>query len=74
MRNCYWLGNYSSDFDDPRNWKDGAVPQDGDSVHVMTANPMGLPRRSLVLGNLSIECDGAHVGLAPTPSVMYTLA
>ena len=65
-RTCHWTGEYSADFDDARNWQDGDVPTDGDSIVVATARPMvvGLETEPVTITRMDILHPNARIGLA----------
>ena len=68
-RTCHWTGLYSADFDDPRNWQDGDVPTDGDSVVVATARPMAPSDRAVTISRMDILHPNAMIGLSASTTL-----
>lgn len=52
---CVWQQNVSGDWNDPRNWLNGRVPRDGDSVHVPAGTIATMPNDAPSIHTLTVE-------------------
>ena len=63
-RECWWTGEVSTEWEDPRNWIGGNVPDDGDDVVVAH------PRTCLMPAGISLNALTMYTGvllMAPAP-------
>src|SRR5688572_30089820 len=53
-----WVGGEGGDWNDPRNWSDGVLPRDGDTVVIENGGPTNPPPPGLMLGCLVVGESG----------------